>query len=64
MEEILSLIGKQTGKEIHLPYGMLAVREYNGIRLILRRIIGKAVKIIPEPIPLKVPCKVILEERA
>jgi tRNA(Ile)-lysidine synthase len=65
VEEILSLIGKQTGKEIHLPYGMLAVREYNGIRLILRKDhkVKSRKKIIPEPIPLKVPCKVILEEK-
>lgn len=35
IEQVLDLCGKQVGKQVHLPYGMVAVREYNDISIYL-----------------------------
>ena len=36
LENLLKLFGMQTGKEIHLPYKITAVRTYEGIRMFFR----------------------------
>lgn len=36
LEKLLSLFEMQTGKEIHLPYGITGVRTYEGIRMFFR----------------------------
>ncbi|MEE1015925.1 MAG: tRNA lysidine(34) synthetase TilS [Lachnospiraceae bacterium] len=36
LQAILALFEMQTGKEIHLPYGLVAVRTYEGIRMFFR----------------------------
>lgn len=37
LEKLLALFEMQTGKEIHLPYGIVAVRTYEGIRMFFRK---------------------------
>ena len=37
LTKLLSLFEMQTGKELHLPYGITAVRTYEGIRLFFRK---------------------------
>ena len=37
LEKLLSLFEMQTGKEVHLPYGIKAVRTYEGIRMFFRK---------------------------
>lgn len=34
MDSLLELMGKQAGRQINLPYSIVAVREYHGIRLL------------------------------
>lgn len=36
LKSLLELFGLQTGKEIHLPYGLCAGRTYEGIRIFIR----------------------------
>ena len=37
LTKLLSLFEMQTGKELHLPYGITAVRTYEGIRMFFRK---------------------------
>ncbi|MBR4139489.1 MAG: tRNA lysidine(34) synthetase TilS [Lachnospiraceae bacterium] len=37
LKKLIELFEMQSGKEIHLPYGMVAVRTYEGIRLFYRK---------------------------
>ena len=55
---VTGLLGKETGKEVHLPYGLCAVRTAEGIRIGER---GKADK-KAEEIPLAVPGRTVFGE--
>ena len=50
LENLAALFAMQTGKEIHLPYGITAVRTYEGIRMFFReeRDLPQAVEITGE----------------
>jgi len=47
LEKLLELFEMQTGKEIHLPYKITAVRTYDGIRMFFRE-----EKVITEPVEI------------
>lgn len=54
LQKLLCLFGLQTGKEVHLPKDLTAVRTYDGIRLFFRQEF-----VVPEPvmIPLDGVCR-------
>ncbi len=51
VRSVLALLHKEAGKEVHLPYGLLAVREPGGIRIESRRKPEAAAEEIPLAVP-------------
>lgn len=65
VEDILSLFDKQVGKQIHLPYGMLAIREYQEVRLLSceeRKKAGSSRGESMEPIKIGVPGRIYIKK--
>jgi tRNA(Ile)-lysidine synthase len=65
VEQVLSLLPKQVGKQIDLPYGVLAVREYDKVIFYPDRSCGLPVEAKErqrEPVAVRVPGKYYLPE--
>lgn len=61
IEQVLDLCGKQVGKQVHLPYGMIAVREYNDISVYLMAVSSNPDDRLSDiSIPLQVPGRIVL----
>lgn len=66
VNQVLALSEKQVGKVVHLPYGMLATREYDDIRLSCNRDESKSGQdktSIRKPIELIIPGRIALPEK-
>ena len=57
VDAILSLVNKQVGKQVHLPYQILAVREYEKLRLYQNETTGREVSLkdLSYPVRIKIP---------
>lgn len=65
VEDILSLFDKQVGKQVHLPYGMLAIREYNEVRLLScteRKKADRSGEKPMEPIKIEIPGSIYIKK--
>ncbi|MHB8128599.1 MAG: tRNA lysidine(34) synthetase TilS [Mobilitalea sp.] len=64
VEAVLSLCDKQVGRYLHLPYAMIAEREYNDIKLFCEKKPGKEclTEVTINPIKLEIPGRVYIPQ--
>lgn len=65
IDAVLALQEKQVGRQVHLPYGMIAERSYEEIRIFCKGILqdGDEVQDVLEPMKLTIPGRVIIPQK-
>ncbi|CUH91744.1 tRNA lysidine(34) synthetase TilS [Herbinix luporum] len=61
VDEVLALGKKEVGRQIHLPYGIIAVKTYDTIKIYLTNSQKKCKDITFKPVDIKIPGKTYLE---
>lgn len=62
IDQVLALCDKQVGKQFHLPYDMIAFREYNDISFFLLGNLKSSSDLFNEPLSIPLPGKLHLPE--
>jgi tRNA(Ile)-lysidine synthase len=65
VEETLALYDRQVGKQIHLPYGIIAEREYHAIRIYIgsgEEKTGEGISGSPDPLKIEIPGSLFLPQ--